>query len=217
MCTGLLVPFVPSDLGAGHREHRGRPLAELADWLCWQLSKFTKGLFDTYLQWQGTEPDLGAAVWEKNLLSELKTRKKKISTLPPKQKQTPNWSYSKEKRALEENLPGILAVSWASPYRDVTLGVLSHHQEAIGWVVMENRIKERQKCSVCCPTRNTFYPLEWEMLNQHLEKCSRTNKKQLPATVAPSEVQYRNFGSCTQTRREKRSPVSCWVSYTQVI
>lgn len=61
----LLDPFVPSDLGAGCREHRGRPLAEHADWLCWQLSKFTEGLRDTYLRWQGTEPDLGAVVWEK--------------------------------------------------------------------------------------------------------------------------------------------------------
>lgn len=58
---------MPSDLGAGCREHRGRPLAEHADWLCWQLSKFTKGLRDAYLRWQGTEPDLGAVMWEKIL------------------------------------------------------------------------------------------------------------------------------------------------------
>lgn len=50
-------------------------LAELANWLCWQLGKFTKGLCDTYLQWQGTGSDLGALVWEKIPLSELKMRK----------------------------------------------------------------------------------------------------------------------------------------------
>lgn len=83
---------MPSDLGAGRGEHRGKPLAELADWLCWQLSKFTKGLRDSYLQWQGAEPDLGAAGWEKIPLLELKTRKKKKKSphSPPKQNQAPN-------------------------------------------------------------------------------------------------------------------------------
>lgn len=72
----LLDPFVPWDLGAGHREHHGRPLAGLANWLCWQLSKFTKGnLCDSCLQWQGTGPDLGQAMWERIPLSELKMRK----------------------------------------------------------------------------------------------------------------------------------------------
>lgn len=66
---------MPSDLGAGCREQHGRPSAELANWLCRQLSEFTKVLHDAYLQGQGTGPDLGAVVWEKIPLSELKTRK----------------------------------------------------------------------------------------------------------------------------------------------
>lgn len=81
------------------------------------------------------------------------------------------------------------------------------------------RIKDRQKCAVCCSTKNTFYPFEGEKLTQHLEKCSGMNKKQLQATSYKSRAvsEHRDFGSCTQTREEKRSPVSCWVSCTGVI
>lgn len=86
---------MPLDLGAGCREHRGRPLAELADWLCWQLSKCTKGLRDTHLQWQGAEPDWGAAVWEKIPLSKLKTRKKNPHSAQNKNKNQTEVTLSK--------------------------------------------------------------------------------------------------------------------------
>lgn len=59
---------------------------------------------------------------------------------------------------------------------------------------MENRIKDRQKRTVRCSTRITFYPFQGEMLKQHLGKCSKVNKKQLQAIVATSQVQSASTG-----------------------
>lgn len=84
---------------------------------------------------------------------------------------------------------------------------------------MENRIKDRQKRTVQCSTRITFYPFQGEMLKQHLGKCSKVNKKQLQAIVATSQVQSASTGilGAAPDQEQKRNPVGCWVSCTRVI